>query len=135
MPPEDRLGILPLGSETVLLVEDVPSVRGVEAHLLSEQGYKVLEAANGVDALRVASDLGEEEIHLLVADVFMPLMGGRELAQELIKIHPEVKVLHVSGYTSSFIGRHGISASPVDILPKPFTPDVFIRKVREVLDD
>jgi CheY-like chemotaxis protein len=125
---------LPLGSETVLLVEDEPAIRRVEAHLLGDHGYRVLEAANGVDALRLVQESHDGEIHLLVADVVMPLMGGRELAQELIQIHPETKVLHTSGYAGDVTENHGTPISGADFLQKPFTPDVFVRKVREILD-
>ena len=94
----------------------------------------MLEAANGVDALRLAEESHDGKIHLLVADVVMPLMGGRELAQELIQIHPETKVLHTPGYAGDVTENHGTPTSGADFLQKPFTPDVFVRKVREIPD-
>ena len=123
----------PYGSETVLLVEDEPEVRGLARDILHQQGYTVLEAADGDQALRV----GREHrglIHLLVTDVVMPQMGGRELADRLQAGRSELKVLYVSGYTDDAILRQGVSETGTAFLPKPFTAAALAHKVRQVLD-
>jgi PAS domain S-box-containing protein len=125
---------LPQGKETVLLVEDEPLVRRLAARVLREQGYTVLEASNGEDALRVASDHGRREIHLLLTDVVMPRMSGREVAENLEGVRPRMRVLYTSGYTEDSIVRHGVMDDGVAFLQKPFKPDELARKVREVLD-
>ena len=103
----DRPEHLPVGSETVLLVEDEPLVRAVISQVLREQGYTVLEAANGHEAMSVAQHHSDEEIHLLLTDVVMPLMGGRELTKQLGRLHPEARVLYTSGYTDDVILNRG----------------------------
>jgi PAS domain S-box-containing protein len=123
----------PHGSETVLLVEDEPAVRGLARDILHQQGYTVLEAADGDEALRVGRDHGGP-IHLLVTDVVMPQMGGRELADRLQAGRREVKVLYVSGYTDDAILHQGVSETGTAFLPKPFTASALAHKVREVLD-
>jgi len=123
----------PHGSETVLLVEDEPEVRGLARDILHQQGYTVLEAADGDEALRVGREHGGP-IHLLVTDVVMPQMGGRELADRLKAGRREVKVLYVSGYTDDAILHQGVSETGTAFLPKPFTAAALAHKVREVLD-
>ena len=123
----------PHGSETVLLVEDEPEVRGLARDILHQQGYTVLEAADGDEALRVGRDHGGP-IHLLVTDVVMPQMGGRELADHLKAGRQETKVLYVSGYTDDAILHQGVSETGMAFLPKPFTASALAHKVREVLD-
>jgi PAS domain S-box-containing protein len=125
---------LPRGTETVLLVEDEPAVRVVAVQTLQEQGYTVLEAANGDEALRVAQERAEEAIHLLLTDVVMPRMSGKELASQLKTIRPGLKVLFISGYTDNAIIHNGVLEPGIAFLQKPFTPEVLARKVREVLD-
>jgi len=122
------------GTETVLLVEDEPSVREVAAHVLRDQGYRVLEAANGDEAFRLAQEYANQEIHLLLADVVLPQMGGRELADRLKALRPDIKVLFISGYTDNAIVHHGALEAGVAFLQKPFSPTALARKVREVLD-
>jgi CheY-like chemotaxis protein len=123
--------ILP-GNETILLVEDQDDVRTLARHLLEARGYKVLEAANGRAALDFLGD-SHEPIHLLLSDVMMPGMGGRELAEKVVALRPEIKVLFVSGYTNDAVMRHGISASQTNFLQKPFSGEVLHLKVRKVL--
>ena len=124
----------PTGYETVLLVEDEPAVRELVSTVLAQQGYEVLQAAYGHEALRLARERPSGSIHLLVSDVVMPLTGGRELAEQLREIHAHVKVLHMSGYAGDDLVRRGVEASEVGFVQKPFTPGLLARKVRDALD-
>jgi PAS domain S-box-containing protein len=126
--PEHRTG-----SETVLLVEDEPAVRALAVHALRARGYRVIEAMNGEEALRAMRGR-ETEIALLVTDVVMPQMNGKELADRMQAIHPGLKVLYASGYTENTIVHHGVLEPGVAFLSKPFTPAGLTRRVREVLD-
>ncbi|MGH7590163.1 MAG: response regulator [Gemmatimonadales bacterium] len=123
----------PHGTETVLLVEDTAAVRAVARQLLDRLGYTVLEAPNGQTALRLAST-HHGPIHLLLTDVIMPGLGGRQLAEQLRAWRPELRVLYVSGYTDDAVVRNGVLGSGVARLQKPFTSESLARKVREVLD-
>ncbi len=116
------------GSETVLLVEDEEPVRNITTRLLG-----VLEAENGQDALRLFN-VGREKIDLLLTDVVMPDMSGREVAEALQSLDPDLRVLFHSGYTDDTVVRRGILRAEVAFLKKPFTLDSLARKVREVLD-
>jgi len=123
----------PRGSETVLLVEDEEVVRNLVREILEGNGYSVIEARNGAEAL----DLGRNfaaPIHLLVTDVVMPKMSGKELAERLVTIHRETRVLYMSGYTDGAIGHHGVLDPHTELLQKPFTFDALAQKVRKVLD-
>lgn len=124
---------LPRGTETVLVVEDEPGVRAVILRTLREQGYIVLEARHGLEALHLGSR-PLEAIHLLLTDVVMPQVSGREVAENLGRLHPELKVLYMSGYTDDAVVRHGILREGQAFLQKPFTPAMLAHKVREVLD-
>ncbi len=124
----------PRGSETVLLVEDEELVRDLATRLLEQQGYRVLKAANGQEALRVAKELVGETIHLLLADIVMPHMGGKELADWLKISRPNVKVLFTSGYADNAIVHHGVLDPGTHFLQKPFSLKTLSHKVREVLD-
>ncbi len=124
----------PTGSETVLLVEDEPSVRDLANRLLKQQGYRVLEAANGEEALRLAQDTTGEKIHLLLTDVVLPQMGGKELADQLKLFRPDLKVLYTSGYTDYAIVHHGVLDSGTHFLQKPFSLKTLSQKIREALD-
>jgi CheY-like chemotaxis protein len=121
------------GRETVLLVEDEPAVRALARRALSSFGYRVLEATNGVEALTVARQTSEA-IDLLLTDVVMPEMGGRDLAQVLKQERPGTRVLFTSGYPDSGGMALDVAESGVPYLPKPYTPNELAEKVREVLD-
>jgi len=121
------------GTETILLVEDEESVRALAREALEEAGFQVLEARHGADALAVSHQY-QGPIHLLVTDVVMPEMSGRVLADRLAPRRPALKVLYMSGYTDNAIVHQGIMDQGTSFLPKPFSPDALVRKVREVLD-
>ncbi len=124
---------LPSGSETVLLVEDDRAVRVLASEILQMNGYKVLPARDGREALDLVRG-HNRPIHLLLTDVVMPQMSGRQVAESIAGIHPEIRVLYMSGYTDSVIAHHGVLPADVAYLQKPFTADFLARKVREVLD-
>ena len=124
---------VPRGRETVLLVEDEAGVRNLSKFVLESNGYSVLEAGHGQEALAVA-ERHEGAIHLLVTDVVMPGMSGRQLANELCEVRPGTRVLFMSGYTDEHIVRHGVLDASPAFLQKPFSPIALARKVREVLD-
>jgi two-component system cell cycle sensor histidine kinase/response regulator CckA len=126
-------GALPRGAETVLVVEDQPAVRTVVCRLLRKQGYQVLEAPGGDEALEIASQ-HHGPINLLLTDVIMPRMSGRELANKVVAQVPLIKTLFVSGYTDDAIVHQGVLERQMQFLQKPFAPDALLRKVREVLD-
>ena len=123
----------PRGEETVLLVEDEGDVRELAREILEKSGYAVLEAANGPDALRLAAR-HEGVIHLLLTDVVMPQMSGRELARRLVRKRPEVRVLYTSGYVDEGMMRRSVVDRDTALLKKPFSSDALVRSVREVLD-
>jgi PAS domain S-box-containing protein len=131
--PSDQAKQAPRGTETVLLVEDAPAVRAVTRQVLDRLGYTVLEAPDGKSAVHVATK-HQGTIHLLVTDVVMPELGGRQLVERLIALRPDLKVLYVSGYTDDAVVRHGVLEAGIAYLQKPFTPDILARKVREVLE-
>ncbi len=121
------------GSETVLLVEDEESVRQLVRETLEARGYKVLEADNGETALQIAGQQ-TEPLHMLITDVVMPGMGGRELASNIRTSRPKTKILYLSGYTEDAVVHEGVLESGASFLQKPFTLQTLARKVREVLD-
>ncbi|HBB97646.1 MAG TPA: hypothetical protein DC054_19870 [Blastocatellia bacterium] len=121
------------GLETILLVEDDEVVRKLVGEVLDNEGYRLLEASNGVAALSICARY-EERIHLLLTDVIMPEMSGRALADRLVPQYPEMKVLFMSGYTDDVIGHHGVLDAGTAFIEKPFALDVLARKVRDVLD-
>ena len=121
------------GTETILLVEDEANLRYLARQYLEKQGYKVIEAADGAVAMQIAV-AHEAVIHLLLTDVIMPGMNGRELAQRISEIRPNVKILYMSGYTENVIGQNGTLDAGVRLLQKPFNLRDLKSKVREVLD-
>ena len=121
------------GTETILLVEDEANLRYLARQYLEKQGYKVIEAADGAVAMQIAV-AHEAVIHLLLTDVIMPGMNGRELAQRISEIRPNVKILYMSGYTENVIGHNGTLEPGVRLLQKPFNLRDLKSKVREVLD-
>ncbi|HEY0303761.1 MAG TPA: PAS domain S-box protein, partial [Longimicrobiales bacterium] len=119
---------------TILVAEDETAVRALTCRILRKQGYQVLEARDGREAVEVAEEYAGD-IHLLVTDVIMPNVGGRELSEKLVRLKPHVKVLFMSGYTDDQLLQRGVLQSGTgNFLEKPFTPDALARKVREVLD-
>jgi signal transduction histidine kinase len=120
--------------ETVLVVEDEEIVRELVCAVLEEQGYNVICAADGWEALQVAGDF-DGTIHLLVTDVIMPHMNGHELAGKLSSIRPDMKVLYVSGYSDTDIGDYGVLEPRFELLQKPFTPQALARKIRDVIHE
>ncbi|MCS6829910.1 MAG: PAS domain S-box protein [bacterium] len=121
------------GYETVLVVEDNDAVREVAIAALQAQGYRVLQAADGDEALRLVQSLAEP-VHLLLTDVVMPGMSGTVLAVKLREQYPHLKVLYTSGYTENVIVHHGVLEEGIAFLPKPYRPADLARRVREVLD-
>jgi CheY-like chemotaxis protein len=119
------------GHETILLVEDDPSVGAVAARVLREAGYRVLHAQQGIEALALAA---REPPQLLLTDVVMPGLDGRQVADAIGRAHPGTRVLFMSGYTEDAIVRHGVVEAGVQFLPKPFTPAGLLARVREVLE-
>jgi PAS domain S-box-containing protein len=122
----------PIGSETILLVEDEEAVRALAREVLRRHNYVVLEARHGVEALRIA-ERHPNDIHLLVTDVVMPQMSGRELSARLTAVRPGTKTLFMSGYSDHAWVHEDVTPS-FAFLQKPFTPEVFARKIRTILD-
>jgi two-component system cell cycle sensor histidine kinase/response regulator CckA len=129
---DDTVSML-YGNETILLAEDEPSVRGLAARVLRNQGYKILEAVNGSEALQIANK-HKEQIHLLLTDIVMPQIGGKELYDQLKPLRPNLKVLFTSGYTENAIVHQEELPPGVAFLQKPFSPIFLTHKVREILD-
>jgi two-component system cell cycle sensor histidine kinase/response regulator CckA len=124
---------LPCGGETILVVEDEEDVRRLAVRVLERQGYTVLETSCGDHAL-VLSKERKEPIHMILTDVVMPGMSGCQLADQLLPLHPKMKVLYMSGYTDNAIVHHGVLEEGINYIQKPFTIDGLAKKVREVLE-
>jgi PAS domain S-box-containing protein len=133
MPVEEIPQLSPRGNETVLVVEDDPALRALSARVLEGNGYTVLLARNGVEALAIAAG-HEGHIDMVATDVVMPKMNGRPLVEKLMETRGEMRVLFMSGYTDDEVMRRGVIDGRTAFLQKPFTPAQFARKVREVLD-
>ena len=131
--PHAGLSEGPRGGETVLLAEDEEGVRTLTRLVLQQQGYTLLEAGDGDEALRICGE-HEGRIDLLISDVVMPGLGGRELADRVAAMRPGLRVLYLSGYTDDAVVRHGVLQAETAFLQKPFTVDALACKVREVLD-
>ena len=125
--------MLPFGNETILVVEDEPLLRKMMIRILDGQGYKILEAAHGEEALRIFNE-SKTSIHLVVTDVIMPHMGGKQLYDNIKTTNSVTKILFMSGYTDQSIALHGDLDSDAFFIQKPFTPVAILRKVREILD-
>jgi PAS domain S-box-containing protein len=122
------------GSETILLVEDEETVRVIMRSLLEESGYRVLEAMDGEDGLRLFKE-NSEKINLILSDIIMPKIQGPEMYEEIKKIAPDIKIIFISGYPADFIDQKSFSEKEKDIIDKPVIPDELLRKIREVLDN
>ena len=128
-----RRATAPMGTETILLVEDEAGVREFARETLKRSGYRVLEAGDAQEALRLAQQ-EKGPIHLLLTDVIMPLVSGRELAEQIKEMREGTRVVYMSGYTDDVLAYRGDLGEDIDFLQKPFAPDVLARKVREVLE-
>jgi DNA-binding NtrC family response regulator len=123
----------PRGTETVLLCEDDAPVRRLIERMLRDAGYHVLSAAIGSEAIRMSSEY-EGRIHLLVTDVIMPDCNGREVSNAVRGSRPELETLFVSGYATDVIAHHGVLDEGLEFLPKPFSRQAFLKRVRDLLD-
>jgi CheY-like chemotaxis protein len=121
------------GTETVLVVEDEGPLLRIATRVLQSAGYTVLAAASGADALRTC-ERHPGPIHVVVSDIIMPGMSGVAFAERMKRVHPETRVLYMSGYTDDALAHQGVTDPQVQLLSKPFTPEQLRRKVREILD-
>jgi CheY-like chemotaxis protein len=120
------------GAEVLILAEDDPGIRVIAEESLSRLGYRVLACADGESALNASIAAGC--VDLLVTDLIMPGMNGKELAQRMMSMHRDLRVLYTSGYTADIIGTHGMLGSGIEFLPKPYLPSELARRIREILD-
>jgi PAS domain S-box-containing protein len=133
LPEDEPVAAARGGTETLLLVEDEAAVRGLAVEVLECEGYRVLAAKSGAEAIEVAKRT-RDPIHLLLTDVVMPGMNGRQLAERLAPLHPEAAVIFASGYTDDVIAHHGVLDPGADLVEKPYTREVLLRRVRLSLD-
>jgi two-component system, cell cycle sensor histidine kinase and response regulator CckA len=131
--PSRRPSVVRDRSETILVVEDEAAVRSVVGRILRRWGYRVLEAASGTEAVSVCGSF-DEEIHLLLTDVIMPGMSGREVAERVSELRPGIHVIYMSGYTAEVIDIRVVQRNGGAFLQKPFSSSVLLGKVREVLE-
>lgn len=131
---EDLMEPLPHGKETILLVEDEDLVRDFAAGLLKDLGYKLFVAFNGSEALHLVEGLKEEKIDLVITDIVMPKMSGRELAERLKTIHPDLKIIFMSGYVDDETIQQDLENAKVNFIEKPLTPSALAKKIREVIE-
>jgi DNA-binding NtrC family response regulator len=132
-PASKPQGRRPGGSETILVVEDEELVRGVATASLRKYGYTVIEASSAEEALEIAGKY-DGAIHLVLTDVVMPHMSGRQLAERLAQSRPETRVIYTSGYTDNAIVHQGVLDPGVAFIQKPYTLDILLQMVRRVLD-
>ena len=130
--PPDNIH-LPTGDETILLVEDDAGVRDLAKQVLQTQGYTLLEATNGNQALQLAAAY-TAPIHLLLTDVVMPGISGKVLAEQLQQKQPDLKVLYMSGYTENVVAHHGVLEEGVVFIQKPFNAVTLTQQIRAILD-
>ena len=131
-PPDE--GRPPRGSETILVVEDHESLRAMVSRILRDQGYRVLEASDAGEALRLAQEDPDQRIHLLLTDLVLPQMDGTQLAEKIKAMRPDIRVLYTSGYTGDLQAHQDVVQRGRPFLPKPYTIEALTYKVREVLD-
>ncbi len=130
--PDSQETTAPPGTKSVLVVEDEELVRDFACRLINAQGYRCLQAANGAQALEWVQERGDE-LHLILTDVVMPVMGGRELADRIARLRPELPVLYMSAYSAEEVTRRGLLPPDVPFVQKPFTPTALGQKLRELL--
>ena len=130
--PEEIKPVEP-GHETILLVEDEPAILSMTAAMLNRLGYHVLAVSTPGEAMRVAEG-HPSEIHMLMTDVVMPEMNGRDLAKNLLALNPHMRRLFMSGYTADVIAHHGVLDKGVNFIQKPFTMKILAEKIREIFD-
>lgn len=133
MPGQESAPELPMGDETVLIAEDEPLMRSLAVQVLSRQGFKVLEAANGQEALKIALQHKGAPIDMLITDMVMPYMGGSELAEKFAPVFPSAKIFFISGYIDHSAVQRWIDKGS-HFLQKPFTHTELVLAVRETLD-
>ncbi|HVR86707.1 MAG TPA: ATP-binding protein [Planctomycetota bacterium] len=133
-PREEKSTDIPRGSETLLLVEDEGAVRKMAARVLRAQGYTVLEAADGLEGVSVVKADEKRALRLVITDMIMPKAGGRQLADEVMRVRPDIKILFTTGYTDDLAARNGALGPEFMVLHKPFTLQALAQKVRERLD-
>ncbi|RJP35542.1 MAG: PAS domain S-box protein [Candidatus Omnitrophota bacterium] len=131
--PDQGPAIVKKGSETILVVEDEEIVRRLLHNVLQKHGYTVLTAGYSAEAFQLVEQYGDQ-IHLLITDIILPRISGREVAEQIQKSYPRIRVLYMSGYTDNAIVHHGILNEGIAFLQKPFTPDILLHKIREILD-
>jgi two-component system cell cycle sensor histidine kinase/response regulator CckA len=119
--------------ETILLVDDEEYIRELVGAILTVEGYQVLEASDGEEALKVGSAY-DDKIHLLLTDVVMSPMGGGELVKRIMPVRPDLKVLYISGYPDDPAVRNGLDGGSISFLAKPFSPKILVRTIRSILD-
>jgi CheY-like chemotaxis protein len=132
-PTDERTVASKGGTETILLVEDEEALRRFVKRALLRDGYQVLEARDGLEALDLAAEHAGK-IHLVLTDVVMPHLGGRELVERLLAVSPDLRVLYTTGYTDDAVLRHGVKQAEVALVAKPFTYSTLRARIRELLD-
>lgn len=132
---KDSKGPPPRGNETILLVEDEKAILRMTQIMLERLGYTVLTASTPIEAIRIVEDSNFNEIHLLMTDVVMPEMNGRELSKKILSLYPELKCLFMSGYTANVIAHHGVLDKGIQFINKPFSRQDLGTKLRQILDE